>query len=217
MSTKLKTQNLVLIKSLKHFIMTVIPAGDLEVSLAFLSRRCVGTQKTGDPSEVSWEAESRFWVCIGEALLFSCVTARGRQCCHCCSLLVEIRSVSQTKFMCCLFDWWIFSWTQIIAFTESKVRVITVYLFAAAHNVDIHVQLSWEFLPTHLLFIITSFWSPSLLGDYTPLTSNSPYYWVFVCSRWCHQLLPAEMCTMMDHAEALDVAVSLQFLDIMNY
>lgn len=134
----MKTQNLILIKSLKHFIITVIPAGELEVSLAFLPRRCVGTQKTGDPTEVSWEADSRFWVCSGGVLVFSCVTARGRQRCHCCLLLVEIGLLLQTKVVCCLFYWWLFSWTQIIAFTESKARVIVLYFFAAVRGVYIH-------------------------------------------------------------------------------
>lgn len=57
--------------------MTVIPAGELEVSLAFLPRRCIGTQKIVDHSEVSWEADSKFWMCRGGVLLFSCVTAKG--------------------------------------------------------------------------------------------------------------------------------------------
>lgn len=84
--------------------MTVIPAGKLEVSLAFPPRDCVGAQKTGDPGEVFWEADSGFWVCTGGVLLFSCVTTGGRHRCHCCSFLVDIRSLLQTKLLCCLFD-----------------------------------------------------------------------------------------------------------------
>lgn len=209
----MKTQNLILIKSLKHFVMTAIPAGELEVSLAFLPRRCVETQKIQDPTEVSWEADSRFWVCTSEVLLLSCVTTRGRQCWHCCSLMVEIRSdTDKTRALSVLLMDFQLNTSHCLHWEQSKSDN-SVFLLGCTwwvHSCTAQLRISSHAPLIHL----TSLWSPSLLGDYTSLTSYSPNYWMFVCSRWCHQLLPAEMCPMMDHAEALDVAAGiLQFLD----
>lgn len=156
----------------------------------------------GDPSGGSKVADNSSWACAGGALLFSCVTPRGRWCCYSCSLLIEIRHLLQIRVMRFLFYWWIFNWTQIIAFhsnasfTEDNVRVIAVYFFAAGHGACIHVQLSWEFLPTHLWFISVAFgqhlsWA---LGDYIPMTFLfSPLLYVHLL-----QLMPsaATSCDM---------------------
>lgn len=179
----MKTQNLIFnqrchYQSVVNFGRSGIPAGELGVSLAFFPSRCVATRKMGNPSGGSEVADVSSWACTGGLLVFSCVTPSGRQCCHCDSLLIEIRHLLQVRLMCFLFCWWIFNWTQIIAFhsntsfTEDNVRVIIVCFFTVGHGAYIHVQLSWEFLPTHLWFISVALgqhlsWA---LGDYIPIT-----------------------------------------------